>query len=79
MKWQVVWNFLQNILDRFRNPGGDLNQAHNANINDLGVREARGGLLRVRAPMLENTDNLKRAAGAGEVAAHVKVTMGKAW
>lgn len=44
---QAVWNLLQNILGRFRNPSGDSDQADDANINDLDVRETHGRRLHV--------------------------------
>lgn len=50
---EAVWNLLQNILGRFRNPSGDADQADDASINDLDVRETHGRWLHVCAPMFE--------------------------
>lgn len=73
---QAVWNFLQNILGRFRNPSGDSDQADDTNVNDLDVRKTHGRLSHVCVAMFEIQIRLLRD---GEVAVHVEVLMAEAW
>ena len=45
MRRQVVWNLPLNILGRFINSNGDLDQADEANVSNLDVGETHGGSL----------------------------------